>query len=636
MVVRRRLLAGLDLGDVDEEVRAPALGFVDHCGQPIHLLAHGRDLAVHAGERVDDDRPPLARVIGRPESGPVASPHRLVLEELADLGEAEPGVVAEALDEAQAVDIVLVEEPIGTLGPSRRLEQTEFLVIADGARCQAEGCADLLDPEQTRGWRRGWLGGRKVGLAHAPEMMPQPCRSRERSPAHGFAAGCNTCVEGRDNADGLRLGHWGMLHLKTRLDELRLRLWFLPAIFALAAITLGFVLLAVDHRLATEPGHLLLLYGGTAEGARSVLSAISQSMLTFTALVFTITMLVLQNAASQLSPRVMRTFLRDRANQVVLGLFVATFLYAFIVLRDVRSPVADDTGFVPGLSIFVAFVLLLASVGAFVYYIDHMAHAIRASSVITSIATETEQALDRLFPDPVGTATIEENRRRMPDGGDVTLAAPRAGVLVAVNVDRLFGLTSPDRGLELIPAVGEFVTNGSVIAVLWGQWDRPSSDQARQAIVIDDERTLEQDAAFGFRQLVDIAVRALSPGINDPTTAVQALQRLHDLLRRLVAREIPAPERRDAAGRLRLVLPRTGWDGYVELAIDEIRLAGAAQIQVARFLGSMLDDLLSVAPADRQPVLRRELGRLAAGIDRSFPDAADATSAARSSMRLEH
>lgn len=422
-----------------------------------------------------------------------------------------------------------------------------------------------------------------------------------------------------------------MLHLRARLDKLRLRLWFVPAIFALAAIALGMVLLEVDHGLAAEPGHLILLYGGTAEGARSVLSAISQSMLTFTGLVFTITMLVLQNASSQLSPRVMRTFLRDRANQVVLGLFVATFLYTIVVLRDVRAPVADDTGFVPGLSIWVAFVMLLTSVGAFVYYIDHMAHAIRASSVIASIATETEQALDRLFPDPVGTATIEENRGRVRDRVDVTLAAQRAGVLVAVDEDRLFGLTSPERGLELIPAAGEFVTNGSVLAVLWGEWDRPACDQARQAIVIDDERTLEQDAPFGFRQLVDIAIRALSPGTNDPTTAVQALQRLHDLLRRLVEREIPSPERRDPAGCLRLVLPRTGWDGYVELAIDEIRLAGAAQIQVVRYLATMLDDLLSVAPADRQPVLRRELRRLGAGIDRSFPDAADATPAARSS-----
>lgn len=427
-----------------------------------------------------------------------------------------------------------------------------------------------------------------------------------------------------------------MLHLRTRLDELRLRLWFVPAIFALSAIALGFLLLEADHRLASEPGHLVLLYGGTAEGARSVLSAISQSMLTFTALVFTVTMLVLQNASSQLSPRVMRTFLRDRANQVVLGLFVATFLYAFIVLRDVRAPVGNETGFVPGLSIFVAFVLLLASVTAFVYYIDHMAHAIRANSVITSVATETEQALDRLFPDPVETATIERDRGRMRDRGDRTLIAPRAGFVVAVDEGQLLDLTSPDRGLELIPAVGEFVTGGSLLAVLWGEWDSPACDRARRAVAIGDERTLEQDAAFGFRQLVDIAIRALSPGTNDPTTAVQALQRLHDLLRRLAEREIPAPERRDAAGRLRLILPRTGWDGYVALAIDEIRLAGAAQIQVTRCLGSMLDDLLVVAPPNRRPVLLRELGRLQAGIDRSFPDAADATIAAQSSIRLEH
>jgi uncharacterized membrane protein len=358
-------------------------------------------------------------------------------------------------------------------------------------------------------------------------------------------------------------------------------------------------------------------------------------MLTFTGLVFTITMLVLQLASSQLSPRVMRTFLRDRGNQVVLGLFVATFLYTLVVLREVRTAVGDDEGFVPGVSIWVSFALLLASVGAFVYYIDHMAHAIRASTVIANIANETHEAIERLYPEQL----LEEvsgppSRNRLSRHADYVLKAPRAGVVVAVDEAKLLATVGDgDRYLELVPGIGDFVPAGAPLARLSGTWDREAGKAAQEAIGLGDERTLQQDAAFGFRQLVDVAVRALSPGTNDPTTAVQALDRLHDLLRRLVDRHIPSPERRDAAGDLRLVLPRPGWNDYVELAVDEIRLAGAQQIQVGRRLRHLLEDLLSVAPANRRAVLRRELALVESGARRSFADPADVATAGRASAR---
>ncbi|HVL52797.1 MAG TPA: DUF2254 family protein, partial [Vitreimonas sp.] len=198
-----------------------------------------------------------------------------------------------------------------------------------------------------------------------------------------------------------------MLALQQARERLRTSLWFVPGLFAVGAVALAVLALAVDDRISADPGGLLFLYGGTAEGARSVLSTIAQSMLTFTGLVFTITMLVLQLASSQLSPRVMRTFLRDRSNQVVLGFFVATFVYTLLVLRDVRAAVDGGEGFVPGLSIWIAFALLLTSVAAFIYYIDHMAHAIRASTVISNIANETEQAIERLYPERVGRGEAE-------------------------------------------------------------------------------------------------------------------------------------------------------------------------------------------------------------------------------------
>jgi uncharacterized membrane protein len=389
-------------------------------------------------------------------------------------------------------------------------------------------------------------------------------------------------------------------------EWLRLRLWFVPALLTLAAGLLAVVLVALDGQLADDPGWLWFAFGGTAEGAQNVLSVIATSMLTFTGLVFSITMLVLQAASSQLSPRVMRTFLRDRGNQVVLGLFVATFVYSLLILHEVRVPSGTDEGFVPSLSILVAFALLLGSVGAFIWYIDHMAHAIRASTVIASIWAETTAAIDRLYPEPIGAEAEPkaEPGQRLGEP-DRVVESPSAGSLVRIDEERLVSAASQgDRLVELLPSVGDFVPENAPLARLWGAWDEAAIDDVRGAVGLGSERTLDQDAAFGLRQLVDIALRALSPGINDPSTAVQAIDRLHDLLRRLAVRRFPSRERA-VDGRVRLVLSRPDWDDYVRLAVDEIREAGDGQIQVKRRLGSMLKDLRSIASEDRLAVLRQ-------------------------------
>lgn len=402
-------------------------------------------------------------------------------------------------------------------------------------------------------------------------------------------------------------------------------MWFVPTLFAVGAVLLAVGLLALDHALAGSAPSILFAFGGTAAGARSVLSTIAQSMLTFTGLVFSITMLVLQLASSQLSPRVTRTFLRDRANQVVLGLFVATFVFTLVVLREVRTPVGADAGFVPAVSVWVAFALLLASVGAFIYYIDHMAHAIRASTVIESIWRETAAAIDRRLP--MADAQNAHAGRPSPDRvrgeGHLVLEAPSAGYLVSLDEEAIGAAVEGDgRFVELVPTIGAFVPEGGPLARLRGDWSGDAADEVRQAIGIGQERTLEQDVAFGFRQLVDIAVRALSPGINDPTTAVQALDRIHDLLRRLVHRRFP-PERRVTDRAMRLVVSRPAWPDFVRLALDEIRIAGEGQLQVARRLDGVLADLLEVAPADRKSALLAQRAALDASVARSFPDAHD-------------
>ena len=423
-----------------------------------------------------------------------------------------------------------------------------------------------------------------------------------------------------------------MIRLRAVRERLRLSLWFLPAVFALAAVGLAVLLAAVDQRLE-DAGSLFFTFGGTAEGARAVLSAIAQSMLTFTGLVFTITMLVLQLASSQLSPRVMRTFLRDRANQIVLGLFVATFVYTLLVLREVRTPVDGDHGFVPAISIWVAFALLLASVGAFIYYIDHMAHAIRASTVIANIWRETVAAVDRLFPEGLGNEPHEDLPWPDLQRPDIVLKAPHAGVLVGVDEEQLLAAAaSGDRALALVPAVGDFVAEGSPLANLWGSWDGEAVNAVLGATSQGEERTLDQDAAFGLRQLVDIATRALSPGTNDPTTAVQALDRIHDLLRRLAMRRFPSRVR-VVDGRVRMLLDAPVWDDFVHLGLDEIRLAGGSQIQVTRRLRAILDDLATVAPGARQSVLSDEIAALVADVERGFRNGRDRAEAAEPSAR---
>ncbi len=389
-----------------------------------------------------------------------------------------------------------------------------------------------------------------------------------------------------------------MLMLTAIREYLRSSLWFIPAIFAFGAIALSVVMTSID-RLLPEVG---AVFGGTAEGARSVLSTIAQSMLTFTALVFTVTMLVLQLASSQLSPRVMRTYLRDRGVQSVLGLFVATLLYTLLVLREIRSPVGDVHGFVPGASISAAFILLLASVGAFVYYIDHMAHSVRATTVMDSVVAETRRTIDRVHPDEPGPdePDVVADSWDRTDDPNLILCAKRDGYLVGLDETALLELVQiGDRRAELVPMVGDAVVEGERLFRLWGAWDPDDAARLSKAVSIGPDRTARQDVGFGLRQLVDIALRALSPAINDPTTAVQTIDRIHGLLRRLAARGYPAPITTDD-GTPRIIIRWLSWPDYLQLATEEIALAGATQPAVTRRLHSMLADLSSVTTGDRR------------------------------------
>lgn len=292
--------------------------------------------------------------------------------------------------------------------------------------------------------------------------------------------------------------------------RLRDRFWIVPLLFAVGATLLGLALTTLDDRLDTSLT-LPLLFAGGPEGARAVLSAIITSMISFTGLVFSITIVVLQLTSSQFSPRILRTFLRDWLNQVALGVFVATFVYALVVLRSVTGTAQTET-FVPQLSVTMAFVLVLASVVVFLFYIDHIAQSIRAASIVTRIAEETRGVLERRHPhDAVTRVPLT---RPATAGRRVRADAP--GVVQQVDDQALARLAEEDDvTICVLRAVGEFVPEGAALLEVHGA-GRPDEESLRSHVHLGNERSTDEDVGFGLRQLVDIAERALSPASTTP------------------------------------------------------------------------------------------------------------------------
>jgi uncharacterized membrane protein len=390
---------------------------------------------------------------------------------------------------------------------------------------------------------------------------------------------------------------------------MRTSLWIVPGGAAAMAVLLAKALPWAEAILP-HGGSAWYLFPGQADSARELLSTIASSMMTFTGLVFSITILVLQLASSQFSPRVLRTFLADRSTRRAMASFIGTFVYAMALLPEVRGADARGGERVPAFSVFFAFVLVLVSVGIFIQYIHGMAHSIRAVHVVHRVASEASASLDTLYPEDteVDPEIMLDLPSREPD--QLVSNGRTAGVLTAVDERALLtAAVDADVVIEVVPSLGDFVVRGGPLLRIWGA-ARLDAKRLREHLAIGEERTPQQDPAFAFRQLVDVAERALSPGINDPTTAVQAIDRIHDLLTALAPRRFPATSRIDSAGRLRLSLPRPDWDDLVHLAFDEIRQYGAGSIQVVRRLRSAIDDLRAICPQHRRAVLDLEAREL--------------------------
>ncbi len=398
------------------------------------------------------------------------------------------------------------------------------------------------------------------------------------------------------------------IHLKSSL-------WFVPVMCVLAGALLSFGTILLDRSFGYEavPKELV----GGPDAATAILSTVAASMVSLTALVLTITMVVVQLAMGQFSPRIVQRILQDKPSQLAIGLFVATFVHAILALREVTNE-GDGNGQVPGIAILTAFVLVLVSIAVLVIYVHHIGQALRVSGLIELVGKDTRKLLDRVYQDKGPVLEAEPGSARI-------VRARESGVITVIGHEKLVvEARRTGCALELVPGLGEFVPAGAPLFLAHGDAKDLDEDRLHDAVILKLERTLDEDVAYGLRLLVDIAQRSLADSpFQDPTTAVQAIDRLHDILRQLARRPFPDGRHHDEEGEVRLTVQVMSWDAYVHLAFDEIRMVGAGSPQVSRRLRSALNDLKSIAPADRVGVLEDQLELLAAATAEALADERD-------------
>lgn len=378
------------------------------------------------------------------------------------------------------------------------------------------------------------------------------------------------------------------VRLQNCWESLRASYWLIPSIMAAMAVALALLGLSFDR----SSGEAWLadrwwIYRGGPEGARTVLSTIAGSIITVAGVVFSITITALTLASSQFGPRLLRNFIRDRGNQAVLGTFIATHLYCLLVLRAVRG--IEDRGFVPHISVTGGIALAIVSMGVLIYFIHHIAHSIQAPHVIAAVAADLDEAADELFPEPLGHGPPDEedDSAGLPrdfEASAVRIPSDRTGYLCAVDADALLTLAvDHDLLLCLRHRPSHFIVEGRTL-LLFSTTRRVDDSLRREileAFIIGPQRTLTQDIEFAVRQLVELAVRSLSPGINDPFSAMACVDRLGACLRRLAQRKMPSPCRYDPRGRLCVVAPSVTFGGLVAAAFEQIRQSGCGHTAVA-------------------------------------------------------
>lgn len=386
-------------------------------------------------------------------------------------------------------------------------------------------------------------------------------------------------------------------------------MWLIPMGFVLIAIALAWFMPRLDRTIGIEPP-----FTYSASAAQTTLSAIAAGMLVFTGFVFSILTFAIQFGSSSFTPRLLRSIAMNTQVKVALGVFVATFFYALLLLADI-APL--DAGYVPQFSVLLAVVLVAVSILEFLRLIIEVTDSIRSGRVISDVGRHGRREISAAFPQPATSAAPPAAERHAPDEVGHVVVCPRAGggVLQAMNTAGILAAAADARVVvELVPAIGDYVPTGSTVFRVYGGATTPSNPLLGN-VAFGDERTYRQDPSYPLRILVDIALKALSPAVNDPTTAVEALGRLGDLLILIASRQLPDGALRDDAGEVRFFYRTPSWDDYLTLALEEIRIFGAATPSVEQELRRLLQDLETDAPEWRRAAVAEQLRRLDAAIE---------------------
>ena len=380
----------------------------------------------------------------------------------------------------------------------------------------------------------------------------------------------------------------------------RSSLWLVPLI----ALPLNFILTRIIHALGVRLGWDFMGFGLT--GAQALFEAILTMALSFLVFTFGSLLVVIQVASGQLTSRVIATtLLRDKVVRYTVGLFTLTLLFAVSALGRLEGTVNQ-------FALFVAALLGLSCLAAFLYLIDYTARRLRPISILMDVGNAGLAVIDSLYrhasitPDPATQASgiLDRSTRVVTQTGS-------SEIILAIQVGTLVDLAKTANGIiEFVPLVGDFVAAEDPLFKLHGGASAIDDEKLRATVAFGSERTVEQDPTFSFRIVVDIALRALSPAINDPTTAVLALDQLHRMLRKVGQRTLHTHEVCDTAGELRVIIKSPCWEDFVHLALCEIRYCGSNNMQIVRRMRSMLDNLLETLPRHRHPPLLQELSLL--------------------------
>ncbi|BBD69478.1 hypothetical protein NIES4072_31890 [Nostoc commune NIES-4072] len=413
-------------------------------------------------------------------------------------------------------------------------------------------------------------------------------------------------------------------------DTLHSSYWFIPSIMAIITTALAFIMLMLD-RTGKAGLNYWWSYTGGADGARSVLGAVAGSMISVAATAFSITIVALQLAASNFGPRLLRNFMQDTGNQVVLGTFISTFIYCLLILRTIHGEGDGYSQFVPQISVTCGILLAIISIGVLIYFIDHASTIIQASHIIENVSDDLDRAIDRLFPKKIGRSIpFGQEIAEIPDNFDL-VASPvivnKNGYIQAIDDEELMKIARRNNLLLRVESrPGKFIVKDSdLVMVFPGKFvNQKLTKQINDCFILGKERSEQQDIEFPIDQLVEIALRALSPGINDPFTAIRCVDRLGAGLSRLAQKDFPSPYRYDEDHKLRAIAFGVTFEGLVDSAFNGIRQYARSDTSVTIRLLEAIENIATYTNNPKyQVVLQRHAEMILRGSQDGLPEELD-------------